>query len=175
MSKHILPFSLLCAVICLAGCSHIPKGAQAIGNFEKERYLGTWYEIARFDFAFERNLDNTTAEYSVLDDRYITVRNSGYNYVKKEWQDVVGKAKFRGPDTVGELKVSFFGPFYGAYNIIALDPDYRYALIAGKNLKYLWILSRTKDIPDGVKNEYVDKARSLGYKTENLIWVKHND
>lgn len=175
MNKPILPLTLLCATVCLGACAHIPKGANAVENFEKDRYLGKWYEIARLDFIFERNLDNTAAEYTALDERYITVRNSGYNYVKKEWQDVVGKAKFRGPDTVGELEVSFFGPFYGAYNIIALDPDYQHALIAGKKLKYLWILSRTKDIPENVKNEYVNKARSLGYNTDNLIWVKHND
>lgn len=175
MKRTLLPLSALFALAFLSGCSHIPDGAQAITNFDKARYLGTWYEIARFDFRFERDLNNTTAEYSVLDDTHIAIRNKGYNYKKKAWQDIVGKAKFRGPDTVGELEVSFFGPFYGAYNIIALDPDYKHALIAGKNLKYLWILSRTKDLPEQVREEFVNKAKALGYETDNLIWVEHDD
>jgi len=72
------------------------------------------------------------------------------------------------------LKVSFFGPFYSGYNVIALDKDYKYALVSGQNLDYLWILSRTTTIPDDVKQQYLKLASDLGYKTENLIWVEHN-
>lgn len=158
----------------LISCSTIPKGAVAVKNFNKERYLGKWYEIARFDFRFERNMNNTTAEYSLNDNGTIKVVNRGFDYIKKEWKQAEGKAKFIDDPTEARLKVSFFGPFYGAYNVIALDPDYNYALVCGKNLKYLWILSRQKTIPDNIKKDYLKLAEQIGFKTSNLIWVEHN-
>jgi len=166
--------SAVCMFFLLSGCATIPKGAAAVSNLDKTKYLGKWYEAARFDFSFEKNLNNTTAEYTLRKDGYIGVLNKGYNYKKNKWEQAQGKARFRGSDTVGELEVSFFGPFYGAYNIIALDPDYRYALIAGSSTKYLWILSREKTIPDDVKQNYLAAAESLGCDTGKLIWVEHN-
>jgi apolipoprotein D and lipocalin family protein len=145
-----------------------------IESFEKEKYLGKWYEIARYDFAFEKNLNNTTAEYAIRKDGKIDVVNRGYNYITKKWSEAKGKARFKGVDTKGELEVSFFGPFYAAYNVIALDKDYQYALVAGSSLKYLWILSREKTIPSEVKDQYLTIAQSLGYETSKLIWVEHN-
>jgi len=159
--------------VIFSGCATIPQGAKAVDKFDKAKYLGKWYEIARFDFAFEKNLNNTTAEYSVGKNGMIDVVNAGYNYKVDKWDKAAGKARFRGADTKAELEVSFFGPFYAAYNVIALDSEYQYALIAGNNLKYLWILSRMKTIPDDVKANYVSLAKSLGYKTDDLIWVEH--
>lgn len=155
-------------------CTTIPKRAVAITPFDKGKYLGKWYEIARLDFKFERDLNNTTAEYSLNDDGTIRVKNQGYNYVKEEWKQAIGKAKFVGDDNVAMLKVSFFGPFYSGYNVIAIDDDYRYALVAGKNLKYLWILARETTIPDDVRERYLKIAQDIGYKTSELIWVEHN-
>jgi len=169
-----LGMTLLAGTIFLSGCATLPKGASVVNGFEKEKYLGKWYEIARFDFSFERNLNNTTAEYSLRPDGTINVKNKGFNYVTKKWQEANGKARFRGDDTVAALEVSFFGPFYAAYNVIALDTDYQYALIAGGSLKYLWILSRTTTVPDEVRNEYLEIAKSLGYDVTKLIWVEHN-
>lgn len=166
---------ILVGALTMSACAKIPKEAVAVKNFEKEKYLGTWYEIARMDFRFEKNLNNTTANYSVNEDGTIKVLNKGYNYVKKEWSEAIGKAKFRGDETVAMLKVSFFGPFYAGYNVIALDSEYTYALVVGKDLGYLWILSREKTIPEAVKLEYLDIAKDLGYKTDDLIWVEHND
>jgi apolipoprotein D and lipocalin family protein len=100
------------------------------------------------------------------------VLNRGFSTTKNKWKEATGKAKFRSDSNVGALKVSFFGPFYAAYNVIALDANYRYALVAGKNLDYLWILSREKTIPDEVKNNYLRKARDVGYNTDKLVWVK---
>lgn len=160
--------------VLLSGCASIPRGAKAVDNFDKAKYLGKWYEIARFDFAFEKDLNNTTAEYSIGKNGMIDVLNSGYNYKANKWEQAKGKARFRGKDTTAALEVSFFGPFYAAYNVIALDPEYRYALVAGSNLKYLWILSRTTTIPDDVKADYVTLAKSLGYDTDGLIWVEHD-
>ncbi len=157
-----------------ASCSTIPPGVVAVSSFEKDRYLGTWYEIARFDFRFERDLNNTTATYTLNDDGSIKVYNRGYNYVKNRWQDVTGKAKFVGDPTVAMLKVSFFGPFYAGYNVIALDPEYKYALVSGSSLAYLWILSREKTIPDDIRAEFLKIAQDAGFNTDNLIWVEHN-
>ncbi len=153
----------------------LPKGVTPVTPFDAERYLGKWYEIARLDFAFEKNLNNTTAEYSLNDNGSIRVINRGYNYERKEWDEAVGKAKFVETPNTARLKVSFFGPFYAAYHVAALDDDYQYALVIGKSPKYCWILARAKTIPNHIKEKYVQKAKEIGVKTENLIWVKHND
>ena len=175
MKRELKLMMIIFSIIAiLYSCATLPKGALVIGKFEKERYLGKWYEVARFDFTFEKNLDNTTAEYSIRKDGKIAVKNRGYNYVTKKWQEANGKARFRGEETKAELEVSFFGPFYGAYNVIALDEDYMYALVAGSSLKYLWILSRTKTIPEEVKRDYLKMAEALGYDFNKLIWVEQN-
>ncbi len=155
-------------------CASIPDNAKAVENFDVDKYLGTWYEIARFDFRFEKDLDNVSAQYSLNEKGNVIVLNSGYNYKKEEWKKAEGLAKFRGDKNIAELKVSFFGPFYSGYNVVALDENYNYALIAGKDLDYLWILSRSKDIPDEVKTNYVKRAEEIGYDTSKLIWVKHD-
>jgi len=86
----------------------------------------------------------------------------------------VGKAKFVDADTIGKLKVSFFGPFYAGYNVIAIDEAYKYALVAGKNHKYLWLLSREKTMPDNIKQEYLSIAKKTGYHVDDLVWVAQN-
>ncbi|HKK68254.1 MAG TPA: lipocalin family protein, partial [Bacteroidales bacterium] len=113
---------VLFAGLSLVSCSTIPKGVTAVSPFEKEKYLGKWYEIARFDFKFEEGLNNTTAEYSIRDDGKIKVVNRGYDYENETWEKAEGKAKFVKSDTIAMLKVSFFGPFYGGYNVITIDP-----------------------------------------------------
>ena len=167
-------YFLIASFILLGSCVSIPDGAVPVKPFDKTKYLGKWYEIARLDFKFERNLNNTTATYSINEDGSIKVDNRGFDVVKKVWKQAIGKAKFVGDAQEGRLKVSFFGPFYAGYNVIALDPDYKYALIAGKNLSYLWILSRETTVPDEVKQDYLKIAGDLGYKTEDLIWVEHD-
>lgn len=158
----------------LFSCRSIPKGVDAVKNFDKERYLGKWYEIARIDFKFEKDMNNTTAEYSAMSNGKIKVVNKGYNYKKKKWESATGKAKFVGDETTAMLKVSFFGPFYAGYNVIKLDNNYRYALVAGKDFNYLWILSRTSTIPPDVKREYTEFANRAGFDTSRLTWVEHN-
>ena len=161
-------------IMQLFSCATIPKGAEAVKNFDQEKYLGKWYEIARMDFKFERNLNNTTAEYSLNENGTIRVDNNGYNTVKKEWSQAIGKAKFVGSSDVAMLKVSFFGPFYAGYNVLTIDSEYKYALVAGKDLSYLWILSRETSIPEDVKSNYLTIAKELGYNTSELLWVEHN-
>jgi len=171
------PANLMLLIVIMTGfysCASIPKGATAVTPFEKEKYLGKWYEIARLDFRFERNLNNTTAQYSLNENGSIRVDNQGYNTVKEEWTQAIGKAKFAGDENTAMLKVSFFGPFYAGYNVIALDNEYKYALVAGENLKYLWILSRETNIPDDIKERYLKIAGDIGYNIPDLIWVKHD-
>lgn len=155
-------------------CKTITQGAEAVTPFYKEKYLGKWYEIARLDFKFEKDLNNTTAEYSLNDNGTIKVNNQGYNIKKEEWSQAIGKAKFVGENDIAMLKVSFFGPFYSGYNVIAIDPEYQYALVAGKNTDYLWILSRENSIPDDIKAKYLKIAEENGFKTTDLVWVEHD-
>jgi len=156
----------------LAGCLGVPKGAEPVQGFEIDRYLGTWYEIARLDHSFERGLSNVTAQYSLLDNGGVRVINRGYENAKGKWDEADGKAYFVDDPTVGMLKVSFFGPFYGAYNVIALDQkDYRWSLVAGPDTDYLWILSRSPQLDEDVYDELVAIAASLGFDTGALIVV----
>lgn len=158
----------------LNSCSvGIPKGATAVQNFEAEKYLGKWYEIARFDYRFEKNLNNCTAEYYLNPDRTIHVKNRGFNYVQNKWKESTGEAKFVKNCDEARLKVSFFKPIWAGYNVIDLI-DYKYALVAGNSTKYLWILSREKSIPDEVKERFLAKANALGFPVQDLIWVEHN-
>ncbi len=173
-SKIISLIVVIGIIILFNSCASIPQKAKPVENFEVNRYLGTWYEVARFDFRFEKDLDNTSANYTLDKKGNVIVMNSGYNFVKKKWSKADGLAKFRGDKNIAALKVSFFGPFYSGYNVIALDENYQYALIAGKNLDYLWILSRTKELPDEIKTEYLKIAEDIGYDTSRLIWIKHD-
>jgi len=153
----------------------MPKDIKTVKPFYLEKYLGKWYEIARLDFRFERNMNNVMANYSVNPDGTIKVDNRGYNYKTKEWKQAVGKAKMVGEPDEAKLKVSFFGPFYSAYNVIALDDEYKYALVAGKNLDYLWILARETTMPEEIKEKYIKIAQNLGYDTSVLIRTEHLD
>lgn len=170
---------LLSCIACLivfffSGCASMPNGAKPVTDFSVDRYLGTWYELARLDFKFEKDLDNTVAHYSLDKKGNMRVLNSGYHVVQKKWRKAEGVANFRNSTEVAALKVSFFGPFYGGYTILALDDNYQYALVAGNNLDYLWLLSRTKDIPATIKSAYLEMAEGLGYDTKQLIWVRHD-
>ena len=168
-------FLISCIAMALGACaSGTNYPLKAIEPFDKSRYLGTWYEVARMDFRFERDLAQVTATYTTNPDGTIKVVNRGYHLKKKEWKQAEGKARFRGSSSVAMLEVSFFGPFYSDYNVIALDSDYQYALVTGKNTGYLWILSRTKTIPDSIKQQYLQQAQSLGFKTEELVWTVQN-
>lgn len=156
------------------GCAGIPEGATAVTGFELDRYLGQWYEVARLDHRFERGLSNVTATYSMRKDGGVSVLNRGYSVDKGEWQEATGKAYFVGNTDVGQLKVSFFGPFYGGYNIIELDKeDYQYALVVGPDRGYLWILSRSPQLDSATLSALIDKARSLDFATDQLIYVDH--
>ncbi len=164
----------LCAAL-LTGCLGVPDRAVVVQNFSLERYLGTWYEIARLDHSFERGLSHVQAQYSMREDGGVRVINKGYNGKKAAWDSSEGKAYFVGESNVGQLKVSFFGPFYGAYNIIELDPNYQYALVVGPDTDYLWILSRSPELDKEIVQRLLAKASTLGFATDQLIYPEQGE
>ena len=146
---------------------------QTVKTLDLERYMGRWYEIARFDHKFERGKVGVTANYTLNDDGTILVVNSGYNgSLTGELESATGKAKQPNSKYPGQLKVSFFWIFYAQYNILELDNDYSYALIGSSSDKYLWILSRTPQMPQDTLNMLLQKAEDLGYNTSELIYVE---
>jgi len=158
----------------LGSCVGVPDGVEPVQGFEIDRYLGTWYEIARLDHPFERGLSNVTAQYSLRDDGGIRVVNRGYKVSKDKWDEAEGKAYFVDDKTRGMLKVSFFGPFYGGYNVIALDKEnYQWALVVGPDTDYMWILARSPDLDQSIVEQLVAQAKSYGFNTNDLIFVDH--
>ncbi len=161
--------------ISLGGCLGIPENMEPVQGFELDRYLGTWYEIARMDHSFERGLSNVSAQYSQREGGGVTVVNRGYDESKGSWNDAVGKAFFIGDSSVGQLKVSFFGPFYGAYNIVALDQEtYQWSLVVGPDTEYLWVLARSTSLEKTMLDQILSMARSNGFNTDELIFVEHD-
>ena len=164
----------LALTIFLAGCTGIPDSVSPVTDFQIERYLGQWHEIARLDHSFERGLTRVTATYSLRNDGGVDVLNRGYSEKEKAWKEAEGKAYFVGKADQGYLKVSFFGPFYGSYVVFALDHEnYQYALVCGPNKSYLWMLAKSPNIPDGLKETLTEKAAALGFDTSRLIYVDH--
>lgn len=161
-------------LIAINARKSMPKGAMPVRLFDLNKYLGKWYEIARFNYLFENHLSHVTANYSLNEDGSIRVDNKGYDFKNQEWKESVGKAKPNGDADEGRLKVSFFGPFYAGYNVLAIDGDYNYALVAGRNLDYLWLLSRDTNMPKNIVDKYLKMAADLGYKTQDLVWVDHD-
>lgn len=166
--SNILLTTMLCGLLPIVPAmadDDIDNSTVAIKQFE--RFLGKWYEIARFDHKFERGQESTTAYYTKNDDGTLVVENSGWKNGKRKY--AIGKAKTT--NTAGLLRVSFFGPFYSDYRVMMLAPDYSYALIGSSSDKYLWILSRTPTITNAVKEKILKEAEERGYNTERLIWV----
>jgi len=164
---------LLLGVLC--GCVRIPPGTEAVTGFEVQRYLGTWYEIARLDHIFERGLTHVSAEYSLKPDGSLRVINRGFDPKQNRWKSVEGRASFVAGPGQGRLRVSFFRPFYGGYNILALDErDYGYALVCGNSRDYLWILARQPTLPKAVLDDLIQQAKSMGFNTDALIQVRQD-
>lgn len=146
---------------------------QTVENFEINRYLGNWYEIARFQHSFEKDLVGVTAKYSLRDDGKITVVNSGYKETfSGKFKSITGTAKIPDKSNPSRLKVSFFLFFYADYFVLELDQkNYGYALVGSSSENYLWILSRTPTLPDETYNMLVEKARKRGYNVSLLYKV----
>ncbi|NLF32698.1 MAG: lipocalin [Planctomycetes bacterium] len=162
------------ALAALAGCASPPRGVEPVSGFQADRYLGTWYEIARLDHRFERGLSNVTAEYTLLEDGRLRVINRGYDERRGRWREIGGVARFMGPRDVASLKVTFFWPFRGAYHVIALDREgYDYAMVTSSSRDYLWILARRPHLDPAVLEGLLAKACQWGFRTDDLIFVEH--
>lgn len=164
--KKMITFSMLLSL--LVGCSKPSVDNSVVNNFDIDRFLGNWYEIARFDHSFERGMEQTKANYTLRKDGKVDVLNTGIKNGKPS--EAKGVAKLT--DTPARLRVSFWRPFYSDYRIMLLDEDYQYALIGSGSDSYLWILSRTPQISDNIKSKILAEAKKRGYDTDKLIWVR---
>lgn len=169
--KKLILMVLACVVsVCgAAGAENKQVDNTPVETLDMNRYLGSWYEIARFDHWFERGLEQTKALYTLREDGMIRVENTGIK--NGETKQSIGKAKTT--DQPALLRISFFGPFYGDYRILLIDKDYQYALVGGSSDAYLWIFSRTPKLEEETLAVILAEAQRRGYDTSKLIWVKH--
>jgi apolipoprotein D and lipocalin family protein len=165
---------LILSTLFLGGCLGMPDNVSPVKDFQLDRYLGKWYEIARLDHSFERGLQQVTAEYALRDDGGVSVKNRGFSTDKKAWSEAIGKAYFVNDPGEAYLKVSFFGPFYGSYVIFELGKNYEYAFVSGPDLSYLWLLSRKKKVDPAVMSRFIKKSQELGFDTNELLLVEHD-
>jgi len=147
-----------------------PEGVIPVAGFEAERYLGTWFEIARLDNIFERGLTRVTATYGQNPDGSMSILNRGFDARSGAWKEARGTARFRKAADVGSLAVTFFRPFSGGYHIFALDREnYTWAAVSGPSRKYLWLLSRTREMPEDIRRQLVARAKKLGFPVDRLL------
>lgn len=163
---------LMLFIVSFISCNKQPL--ETVSNLDLDQYLGTWYEIARLPTNFEKNLECVTATYASKDNGKIDVLNKGYNVKKEKWEQANGSAKVPDSDKPGEIKVTFFWPFYGDYYVIDLDDDYQYALVGSPSRKYLWILARSSDVDENIYNQLVELAKDKGFPVEQLHKTKHD-
>ena len=164
----------LVAVAALSACTtpRTPDGLQAVSGFDVKRYMGQWHEVARIENSFERGLTRAGATYSLNPDSTVKVVNRGYDPVRKEWKEAEGTARFVGDPARAALKVSFFGPFYGGYNVVALDENYQWAMVVGSSREYLWVLSRSPSLSADVREHLMERARAMGIDVNRIRWAQ---
>lgn len=160
-------------LLLLVGCTGAPRGVEPVTGFDVERYEGRWYAIMRLDHRFERGLTNVTAEYTLRDDGRVKVHNRGFDPEACRWRDIEGTARFQGDPDTASLSVSFFWPFAGGYHVIALDDAYRWAMVSGPNRNYLWILARSPELDERIREALIEQARGLDFPVAELITVDH--
>jgi apolipoprotein D and lipocalin family protein len=170
ISRLFILFSFLLPLLfAVSGCAPSTKHLPAVDNFQVERYMGRWYEIARFPHRFEKGLTNVTATYTLMDDSTVNVVNTGYLPEEQKWKDATGKAVFVDSPKRAHLKVTFFWPFSGAYKVLALDhAEYRYALVTSSTYDYLWILARSPRLDENTYDRLVGEAEKFGFDTSQL-------
>lgn len=171
MKKSFIILTAICSSFGCSAKSGDSVDLSPIKEFELSKYLGKWYELARLDHGFERGMDNTTANYTLLKNGLIRVENQGVR--DGTWHTAIGKAKIGKPEEPGYLRVSFFWIFYAPYRIIILEPGYRYAVVASSK-NFLWILSRTPTLPDSVMQSILGQLKERGFQTDKLIYPKQD-
>jgi apolipoprotein D and lipocalin family protein len=144
-----------------------------VDPFYKEKYLGKWNEVARLPNLIEKDLRDLTEEYSLNEDGTIKVVTRAFNPVKNKAVEATGTIKFKDAPTRGQFEVAYFLPIYLDYNILDIDDDYRYALVSGSGLNYLWLLSRESSMPEEMKQRFLQKATGLGFEISNLEWMDY--
>lgn len=174
MKKYLFAFSIIAALLAHSACNAHPSikiDNSTINHLDIHRYMGKWYEIARYDHSFERGMTHVYTEYSLEKDGKIRVVNHGIKNGKQK--EIVGKGYQPDPkEYPGRLKVSFFLWFYGDYYIMELDKDYQYALVGSSSDKYLWILSRTPEMPKVQLDRLLQNIAQRGYDLSKLIFVE---
>lgn len=171
--KHLIPTISGALLLLLSSCAS-PDALETVDNLETERYLGTWYEIARLPNLFERDLTCVTANYQLGGDGNIIVTNRGFKTGKGTWKEDVGRARKPKDSPNSQLKVSFFWPFEGDYYVVALGDDYEYAVVGDPSRKYFWILSRTPEISERLYQDLLKLGKGLGFATENVFKTPQN-
>ncbi|MCU4677517.1 lipocalin family protein [Catenovulum sp. 2E275] len=176
MNQLKLNSFILSLCFLLFSCTNVPENITPVDAFKLKPYLGQWYEIARLPHSFENNLTQVTAQYQLNEDGSVKVINRGLNLCDNKWEQAEGVAKFVGEQNKGHLKVSFFGPFYGAYVIFELGPlsngQYQYSFVSGPNTDYLWLLARQPDVSEKIKQDFIKQAELAGFNTQNIIWTQ---
>lgn len=177
MKRHVM--TAFTALVLMAGCSKGPVGnshvPQPVKTVDVEKYLGTWYEIARYENRFERGCEAVTATYAALPDNRIKVVNQcRRGGVDGKPDSAIGKAKIVPDSGNAKLKVSFFGPFYvGNYWVLDRADDYSWSIVGEPSGTYLWLLTRDAKPSQKLVDQLYDRAAQLGYNVEMLRKVKH--
>ena len=161
-------FLMAIAAMLFAGCESAKVDNSTVKSVDLNRYLGNWYEIARFDHSFERGMEYAMAHYTMRDDGKIDVLNTGI----KDGRAKAAKGIAKTTNQQGLLRVSFFGPFFSDYRIMMLDENYQYVLVGGSTNRFLWILSRTPQLDEATLSLILAEAEHRGYDTTRLLWVK---
>ncbi len=155
--------------IAAPGFSAEKQPLEVVDSVDLDRYLGRWYEIASYPAWFQKNCTAVTADYSLREDGRIKVINScRKGSLDGKVKQTSGKAKVVNSASNAKLKVSFFGPFWGDYWIIDLDPDYQWAVVGMPSRKYLWILSRTPQMDEAVLESIIARLPDAGYDPDKL-------
>lgn len=162
----------LLSLLFIFSCSQME--IKTVSELDLNKYSGLWYEIERFPNSFEKGLKSVTAEYQLMDNGKIKVINSGFNTEKNKRKETVGKAYVPNKSKPGEIKVTFFWPFYGDYNVLFLDEEYKYALVGSKSRKYAWILSREIKVNEDIINKIKDVASEQGFDISNFKRIEHD-
>ena len=170
MEKISKSLILICIMFLFTACSSKNPPLQTVEKVDLERYLGTWYEIARYEHFFEKDCKNVSANYSIMDEETIKVINKCTKIQTNEKKEAMGRA-YAIDETNSKLKVSFFRPFYGDYWVLILDENYEYVVVGTPNREYLWILARDKKLPLKIQNDILEKLPSLGFDIAKLLWT----
>lgn len=169
-------FFILFLILGICSCSTAENNKNidnsTVKSLDITRFMGKWYEIARYEHRFEKGMSHVTATYTLKEDGRIEVLNEGIS--NGERKEAKGRAKQPDPNDPGKLKVSFFLWFYSDYYILELDKDYKYVVIGSSSDKYLWIMSREKTLPNDIISKLLNNLQQRGYDTMKLLFIDQN-